>query len=317
MIGGELMSLGLQIFLKILLYSIIIIVVRGVISKIQKPAKEIATTEWGEELIDWKIFSIIYLAVAVIFAIILAFVLSYPSNLEGARNSLSTGIFVLIILFFLLLSILYGQVYVKIGKEKIYWRKMNGKKCEVRYEDITSYTVDGSSNVKLYQGDKCILAFATGEHKVFVTAVLKNHKVSTNTVKDDTTIVMRMGKGYVIFDAVCIGVLAVFFGGCAYYGMLFGAFFFFVCFIGSVFSFFSRKARHIMVENRTIIEKRLMRKPKNIHFSEVEYLTLAEGNNTAIICIHSKTGSVIKIPQYFRNVEMFETIITKQHWRWK
>ena len=32
-------------------------------------------------------------------------------------------------------------------------------------------------NVKLYQNNKCILAFATGTHKVFVTEVLKNHKV--------------------------------------------------------------------------------------------------------------------------------------------
>ena len=63
------MSLGLQIFFKILLYSIIIITVRGVISKIQKPSKEIITTEWGEEVIDWKIFSIIYLVVAIGFVI--------------------------------------------------------------------------------------------------------------------------------------------------------------------------------------------------------------------------------------------------------
>ncbi len=54
---------------------------------------------------------------------------------------------------------------------------MNGKEYNIRYEDITSHVVDESGNVKLYQNNKCILAFATGTHKVFVTEVLKNHKV--------------------------------------------------------------------------------------------------------------------------------------------
>ena len=85
------MSLGLQIFLKVLLYSVIIMVVRGVISKIQKPAKELTSTELGERFIDRKIFSIIYLVVAIGFTIILVFAASLPSNLEGRTKGIVIG----------------------------------------------------------------------------------------------------------------------------------------------------------------------------------------------------------------------------------
>ncbi len=92
-------------------------------------------------------------------------------------NVLVIALFILLIVLFFLMSFLYGRVYVKVGKDRIYWRKMNGKEYNIRYEDITSHVVDESGNVKLYQNNKCILAFATGTHKVFVTEVLKNHKV--------------------------------------------------------------------------------------------------------------------------------------------
>lgn len=311
------MSLGLQIFLKVLLYSIIIMIVRGVISKIQKPAKELTSTELGERFIDRKIFSIIYLVVAIGFTIILVFAASLPSNLKGTTKGIVIGCFVLLILFFLLISFLYGRVYVKIGKDEIYWRKMCGKEEKVRYEDITSFTMDGSGNLKLYQGNKCILNFATAEHRVFIMEVLKRHKVGVNMSTNIATITMKMGKGYVIFDAVCVVLFVIFFLMSAYYDVTSGILFFFVCIIGAVFNFLSRKARRIVVENNSIIEKRLLKKTEKIEFKEVAYLSLEEGNNTEVIGVHSKLGTIIKIPKYYQNVEMFEQIVAKRHWSWR
>lgn len=317
LIEGDIMSLGLQIFLKVLLYSIIIMIVRGVISKIQKPAKELTSTELGERFIDRKIFSIIYLVVAIGFTIILVFAASLPSNLKGTTKGIVIGCFVLLILFFLLISFLYGRVYVKIGKDEIYWRKMCGKEEKVRYEDITSFTMDGSGNLKLYQGNKCILNFATAEHRVFIMEVLKRHKVGVNMSTNIATITMKMGKGYVIFDAVCVVLFVIFFLMSAYYDVTSGILFFFVCIIGAVFNFLSRKARRIVVENNSIIEKRLLKKTEKIEFKEVAYLSLEEGNNTEVIGVHSKLGTIIKIPKYYQNVEMFEQIVAKRHWSWR
>ncbi len=311
------MSLGLQIFLKVLLYSIIIMVVRGVISKIQKPEKELTSTELGERFIDRKIFSIIYLVVAIGFTIILVFAANMPSNLEGTIKGIVIGCFVFLILFFLLISFLYGCVYVKIGKDGIYWRKMCGKEEKVKYEDITSYTMDGSGNLKLYQGNKCILNFATAEHRVFIMEVLKRHKVSVNMSTNIATITMKMGKGYVIFDAVCVVLFVIFFLMSAYYDVTSGILLFFACIIGAVFNFLSRKARRIIVENHTIIEKRMLKKQKKIEFREVAYLTLEKGSNTEVIGIHSNTGTTIKIPKFYQNVEMFDKIIAERHWCWK
>jgi hypothetical protein len=267
--------------------------------------------------IDKKIFSIIYLAVAIGFTIILVCALRLPSNLEGTAKIIVVGCFIFLILFFCLISFLYGRVYIKIGKEKIYWRKMCGKEEEVRYEDITSFTMDASGNLKLFQGDKCILHFATAEHKVFITEVLKNHKVDAKMSTKNTAFTMKMGKGYVIFDAICVIAFVILFLMSAYYGVTSGVFGFFVCIIGSIFNFFYRKARKIIVENRTIIEKRMLKKQKTIGFGEVAYLTLTSKNNTEEIGVFSDTGTSIKIPKYYQNVEMFETIIAKQHWRWK
>lgn len=311
------MSLGLQIFLKILLYSIIIMAVRGVISKIQKPEKNLTSTVLGERFIDRKIFSIIYLVVAMGFTIILIFAMSLPSNLEGIAKIVVIGSFVVLILFFFLLSFLYGRVYIKVGKEKIHWRKMYGKEEDIRYEDITAFTMDGSGNLKLFKGDECILNFATAEHRVFIMEVLKNHKVGVKMSTNNAKIIMKMGKGYVIFDAVCIVAFIIFFLMSAYYGMISGILLFFVCIIGAIFNFFSRKARKVIVDNNNIIEKRLLKKQKMIEFSEVEYITLKKGNNTEIINVISNKGISIKIPKYYQNVEMFEAVIAKQHWHWK
>lgn len=291
--------------------------VRGVISKIQKPEKNLTSTELGERFIDRKIFSIIYLVVAMGFTIILVFAMSLPSNLEGIAKIVVIGSFVVLILFFFLLSFLYGRVYIKVGKEKIHWRKMCGKEEDIRYEDITAFTMDGSGNLKLFKGDECILNFATAEHRVFIMEVLKNHKVGVKMSTNNAKIIMKMGKGYVIFDAVCIVAFIIFFLMSAYYGMISGILLFFVCIIGAIFNFFSRKARKVIVDDDSIIEKRLLKKQKVIEFSEVEYITLKKGNNTEIINVTSNRGVSIKIPKYYQNVEMFEAVIAKQHWKWK
>lgn len=49
----------------------------------------------------------------------------------------------------------------------------------------------------------------------------------------------------------------------------------------------------------------------------MEYLSLKKDNEAEIICIHSNAGGMIKIPKSYKNVEMFEVLIAKQHWKWK
>ena len=143
------------------------------------------------------------------------------------------------------------------------------------------------------------------------------HKSKNNEGIDDSTIIMKMGKGYVIFDAVCIAVFVLFFILSLYFDVTSGVIFFFICIISSVISFFDRKARRIIVENKTLVEKKWLRKQKEIKFSEVDYLTLENGNNTDIICVHSKTGVTINIPKCFQNVDLFETVTSNYHWIFK
>lgn len=305
------MSFILKIFLKVLLYSIIVIFVKSTIGKIQEPSAGIKQTELGERFIDWKIFSNIYMIVGIGFTCILIFALNMTSN----YNVLVIALFILLIVLFFLMGFLYGRVYVKVGKDRIYWRKMNGKEYNIRYEDITSHVVDESGNVKLYQNNKCILAFATGTHKVFVTEVLKNHKVP---MKDNgnTPLILEPKKGYIILYGVGFLCSAILWLLCTGYGVFAG---FLIFLINSVILFilFITSTRHkIVVEKNKIIEKKLLRN-KSIEFVQVEYLSLKKDNEAEIICIHSNAGGMIKIPKSYKNVEMFEVLIAKQHWKWK
>lgn len=84
-----------------------------------------------------------------------------------------------------------------------------------------------------------------------------------------------------------------------------------------LFILFIISTRHkIVVEKNKIIEKKLLRN-KSIEFVQVEYLSLKKDNEAEIICIHSNAGGMIKIPKSYKNVEMFEVLIAKQHWKWK
>ncbi len=167
----------LKVFLQVLSYSLVITAVRWVVNRVKRPTEGLANTELEEKIIDWKNISALYCMVAIGFTVILIFALSMPSNLDGTPKIIVISVFVLIILFCFLLSFLYAQVYIKFGTDKIYWKKMSGKKMDIRYEDITSFKIDGSGNLKLYQGKKCILNFATADYKTFIIETLKKHKV--------------------------------------------------------------------------------------------------------------------------------------------
>lgn len=97
---------------------------------------------------------------------------------------------------------------------------MNGKEYNIRYEDITSHVVDESGNVKLYQNNKCILAFATGTHKVFVTEVLKNHKVPMKIMVIHHWFLNL--KGYIILYGVGFLCSAILWLLCTGYGVFAG-----------------------------------------------------------------------------------------------
>lgn len=156
-------------------------IVRGVVKKIQNKAPEKELVDLDDIFIDKKVYSNIYLIVAMGFVIILILGMNVPSNLQGLKKYIVIGCFVLLILLFCLIGFLYRRVYVKFGRDKIYWRKMCGKDETISYEDITSFRIDGTGNMKLYRDDKCFLCFSTEGYKEFIIELLKNHKVGVKT----------------------------------------------------------------------------------------------------------------------------------------
>mgnify|MGYP000615250633 CR=1 FL=1 len=93
------MSFVLKIFLKVLLYSIIVIVVKSTIGKIQEPSAGIKQTELGERFIDWKIFFKHLYDCRDWFYCILIFALNMTSN----YNVLVIALFILLIVLFFLM----------------------------------------------------------------------------------------------------------------------------------------------------------------------------------------------------------------------
>lgn len=311
------MSLALRVLLRFLITGVIIGTVRWVTSIIQKPAKEVSNVELGERFISSKGVSKNYFIMTICFSLVLAFATSMPLDIKGVGKAIVIGVLILIILFFLLMSFLYGQVYVRIGNDDIRWRKMNGKEQTIKYNEVTLFSVDEDGIAKIFKEDKCILTFPTYEHKSYIIGLFRNRKVSIKDALADDRIIMKMGKGYVIFDFVCIVGFVIFFLLCLFCLMPTGMLFFFVFIVLSIINYSDRKQKRIIVEDNTIIEKIPRKKEKRIKFGQVDYLTKEKGNNTYIICVHSKKGEIIQIPKYYQNFELFDLLASSKKWKWK
>lgn len=129
-------------------------------------------------------------------------------------------------------------------------------------------------------------------------------------------LVLESKKGYIILYIGCglcsVALLLL----CAYSRVFSGILLFFICAV-VLFALAVATASHkILIEGKTIFEKRLFRKRK-IEFSQVKYLSLKKDNDAEIICVHSDTGIVIKIPKSYQNIEKFEALAIKNRWRWK
>lgn len=307
-----------MVIVKVLSFVIILCVIKFMADKIQCSKDNI--TEPGEILIDRKNFSKVYFVLAIAFTIIFTIALSLPNDLDKSTYQMVTGISIGVVLFFMIMSILCNRSYLKIGVDGLTWQKMIGGKGTIKYKDITSYDMKMNGDLKLYQGKRCILRFSTYIDRTLVLQRLKNAGISSQiSLKNlrDSSFSMKMGKGYVIFDGMCIFIFVLFFMGSTYYRMFLGMIFSFGMGIVSILSFLIRKSRTIMIENKTIIATQLLKKQQKIPYGKVEHLSIESGNNTHIIVVHSKDGTRIKIPTYFENTELFEDVISKQHWKYK
>lgn len=307
-----------MVIVKGLSFVIILCVIKLMADKIQG-SKDIIT-EPREIFIDRKNFSKVYFVLAIAFTIIFTIALSLPSDLDKSTDQMVTGISIGVVLFFMIMSILCNRSYLKIGVDDLTWQKMIGGKGTIKYKDITSYDMKMNGDLKLYQGKRCVLRFSTYIDRTLVLQRLKNAGISSQiSLKNlrDSSFSMKMGKGYVIFDGMCIFLFVLFFMGSTYYRMFLGMIFSFGMVIVSILSFLIRKSRTITIENKTIIAIQLFRKQQKIPYGKVDHLSIESGNNTHIIVVHSKDGTRIKIPTYFENTELFEDVISKQHWKYK
>ena len=167
----------------------------------------------------------------------------------------------------------------------------------------------------MYQEDTCVLNFPMGENNVFITEVLKNHKVPQKEFLDGK-LVLKEGKFSVIFATVFCSCSLLMLILNLFYGSFVGIFIFFVCFIIFFRAFVETITNKIIIEEETILEKNLFHTYK-MDFADVKYLSLKKEKDMEKIFIYSNQGMVIKVPKKYQNIELFERFVKKQHWKYK
>lgn len=309
------MAEGIKFISRIITYCIIIMVVQKVINRDKSTNKEMTINELGGIKVDKGFLAKVYLLLAIAFAIIFAFVLSFPWESSELTKQICTLIFIIIVMLNFIMSVICSQIYLKLEEDKIYWRKLF-KENSIKYEEIDYFSLNAMGNLKIYKNDKCVLKYELGDDRFLILGILKSHQVKSKAIlKCNDVIIMKMKKPYVIFDGFCVGVFVIFLIGTSYYRMFFGMIFSFFMIIVSIFNFFIRKSKRIIVEKNTITQEQLFKKQKCIKFGNISHIAYEKENNLDIIVVHSKNDIFIKIPLYFENVEIFEEIASQHKWK--
>lgn len=313
------MNTELQFIFKILLYILLLITIEIIIVKNRKDKNIIMPIERGERLIEYKVIYTILLISSFVFGTILVPISNISvaiTGLKGITRIIVLVFFLNLTIIYLILGFLYGRMYIKIGKEKIYWRDINGIKHEIKYEDISSYKIENENIVQLYKEDECILEFSMNKNKVFVTAVLRNRKVPRKEYNGGKLIIKER-KFNTIFATVFFIGSVMMLALNLFYGLIIGILLFFICFVIFFKACIMSLTNKIIIENETIVEKNLLQKDKKINFNDVDYVSFKNEKNIEKILIYSKDGTIIKIIKNYQNTDILENIIKKEKWNRK
>ena len=301
----------MRIVMKIVLYAVIVFVATMITGVVRLKNVASNNAEAGEYCANFRTYSKVFYILGIIMTAIMLFVSLFPGNI-----SVPTQVIIILTLTvpFYLAGYLAGRCYIKLGTTEIKYRRCLGKEKIVRYEDITKAVINDSYAIELYQNDKKILDYPKEFDTSVLKDILKNNKIKVGYLNSIKAFVMEPMKINYICMNICSGIGVLFLGFSLAVnhlgGVLFGACLTICSFAISI----CYKKDKLIVSDNTITRTKFLKEPRTIIFSDVKSVKVVYGESKKIL-IYSDVEKVIKIPGHFKNFELFEELIRKQHWK--
>lgn len=298
----------MEFMIKLLTYGLITTIVGFVVSKTQDETKKFKFTKDEELYYDQKFLSKIYFVCSIIFTIMFIFISSLPSNLEGTNEIVANVIFIVFILILYLISYKYYVRFLKIGTDRIIYRKGLSKTKTLMYSDITVAKEDSFGNIMLYRNNKRVLKIPK---ELYAGYLLEKNKVPFEQVPVEqvnresfTMKVTNFYKGIkiancIVFLSVLILSICVLSG----IGIIFCGIMLIICFVDCLNDY----KKKFIVSKDEIVAISLFQK-KNVKISDIVRVEKRNINNADVLYIYSNKGLETKISMLYSNSHLLEEI---------
>lgn len=307
----------MEFILKLIFYFVLITIVRFVVGKVFGQSKEKKIGKKGEQYIDKAIYAKIYFGVAVIFTILLIIVGSFPSNVTGTTKVVLAMMAIGVNVILYVVSLMYYLWYIRLEEDKIICRSMTGRVREISCTEITYGKINQYGGLELYHDNKLLINIPDIVNHPFIMNFLSKNKVQMKTKTPDKEFVMEATGFYKGLSLVCVILFVAFTVLCIYTVTIVGILFFGIMFVGSLISCMKKMKEKIIVFENRIIIKRFLKKTREIPFSRISYITRKVKDNAEIIYLYSEDGLEFKVSKLYKNADMFEMVIQRQHWKCK
>lgn len=304
----------MEILEKVIMYAVIGVIISIITKKINMDQGKLEINESNEYCIDMKIYSKIFLGLAICATLLAISISFFPSNLHGKQELMAVIGEVIVIGIFYLLSYLYSRFYVKIGLENIVIRRLVGKEKIIPYAELTDVWIDGDGNLEFYCRDKKVLTFPKTYPQDFLLEMLKINKIKAKRKVSMNEFVLVPTAINKITSYVCVIAILVIDILCIYVRHLLAIMAMTTFLIFLIFLCIAVSVEKIIVKDHVIIWNRFLRKTKLIDFSDIKYVKMTEGDQPQIY-IYSEKGLEMKFSKFMDNINVFEELIVRQKWK--
>lgn len=306
-----------EIFIKLLTYSIVITVVKLVINRVFEAQKEYKVDKEGNNYIDRYILGKIYFILAIICTIIIIFVSSFPSNIQGRTKIIVYAILIGFNIMLYVVAIMFRICYIKFGKNKIIYRNMLGKIRGYRYADIDYGVLSYKEILTLYSEGKQIIQLLIGKERLCIIDTLEEKGVEVKIQSIEKEFIIEESNFYKGLSLLCVISFIGFTSLCIYINLLYGYLFCIVMLILSVFDLLKKLKKRIIVSSEYIIVKEFLKKEKQISFSKIKNIERMKKDGAEVIYVYSDNGLEFKYRSINKNADIFEGIIIQNEWKEK
>ena len=306
-----------EVFLKLLLYFIIITIVRIVINNVTKLDERLKIGDEETEYKDKRATAKVFIIVAIVFSVIVIIMGCLLNNVEGAADQTIVVTFLVINVIIYCLGIMHFLWLLKVDAQQIVYRNMFGMKKCLSYGDISYGVLGKRGELKLISEKKCILTVNHIDSYAYLMERLKVNGVIIKTQNTVENFVMSLPDfiniTFIVFAVGDLGLV----GLCVYTKDIWTTVFFGLIFAGLVWGCFIVSMEKIIVSEEEIKIKGFMKKVKVIPFSQIRYIKKNRNGNLEEYTVCSEQGEEFKFNSLYKNANTFHYLAKKYKWKSK